>query len=159
MSQHQQWRSASAKPDEDYQRLARQTNAMQHSPLLAHSYNSSKHHMFSQESTLAKYHVPFFEAVTRKTPCVFSLKHPPMWLLQQNILSKDSFQTKPSHDTTEAPKKPKLSILLHTEPKIGVLHIWICISGIYWHAALLNEYPLLRGYQYLLFMVCTFQTG
>jgi hypothetical protein len=44
--------------------------------LLGYTYNLSKH-IFSQASTLAKYHMPFFQTASRtNTMCLFSAKHP-----------------------------------------------------------------------------------
>jgi hypothetical protein len=36
--------------------------------LLGYIYTLSKHHVFSQASSLAKEHTPFFQAASRKTP-------------------------------------------------------------------------------------------
>lgn len=62
--------------------------------LLGYTYTLSRHHVLSQTSSLAKHHVPLFLAASRKknNTCLFSAKHPPMCLPQQNILLWDRFQ-------------------------------------------------------------------
>jgi hypothetical protein len=54
---------------------------------LGYTYALSKYHVFSQVSTLAKHHVPLFQAASRKTPCVCS----------QQIMSASAKTS--SHDT------------------------------------------------------------
>lgn len=54
---------------------------------LGYTYTLSKHHMCSQASAPVKYHVPFCQSASRKTPRVFSAKHLPTRPLQQNIIS------------------------------------------------------------------------
>jgi hypothetical protein len=57
-------------------------------------YILSKHHIFSQATSLAKHHMPFFQAASRKH--------------HVSVLSKTSFHRtvsrKTSHDTNESPK-------------------------------------------------------
>jgi hypothetical protein len=45
--------------------------------------------------------------IQKSTTYLFSEEHPPKCLLQENILSEDSFQ-KTSHDITDSPKKPEI---------------------------------------------------
>ena len=50
-------------------------------------------HMFSQASALAKHHMSFFQAASRKTLCLFSANiFPHVYFSKKNILSEDSFQ-------------------------------------------------------------------
>ena len=67
--------------------------------LLGYIYTLSKHHMFSQVSTLPKYHMPLYRQLPENH--------------HESILSKTSshktVSIKTSHDTTESPKKPEIS--------------------------------------------------
>ena len=72
---HQQG-TMSTKPKKSQQRVARQTNAIH--CLLSYISTLSKPHVFSQESTIGKHHMPSFQTALRKTPHVSS---------RQNILS------------------------------------------------------------------------
>ena len=64
--------------------------------------------MISQAFALAQQHMPFSQAVSRKTPPVWS---------QQNVLPRvccsKAVSRKASHDTTESPKKPEISTSLY----------------------------------------------
>jgi hypothetical protein len=58
---------ASSKVNNNQERMARHTNTIQHHPLpLGCIYILSKHNMFCQACDLAKHHMPFYQAASRK---------------------------------------------------------------------------------------------
>lgn len=71
---------------------ANQCHSMVHS-LLDYTYTLSKHHVFSQESTLANHHKPPFLSGTfqKNAMGLLSAKHFPKCLSQQSILPYNSF--------------------------------------------------------------------
>ena len=65
---------------DDQQRVARRTNTTQH-------YLPSVCQVIFLPFPNIKHHMPSFQVASRKAPCVYSPKHPPTCLHQQNILS------------------------------------------------------------------------
>lgn len=95
-SQENHWKNVITK-DRTRRSLTRTSKELQGEPMPSH------------KSAPVKYHMTFHLADSRKnTTCLFSAKHPFICLLQQNILSEDSFQ-KDIMKTTESPKKPEVS--------------------------------------------------
>ena len=94
----------SAKPNNDQQGESIPHSIIHY--LLGYIYTFYKHHMFYQASALAKYHIPFFQAASRKTPtkhsstCLFQQKHP---------FIRQFLEKKKSHDTNKSPEKPEIS--------------------------------------------------
>ena len=64
-------------------------------------YTFSKHHVFSQVSTLAKHHITLSQAASRKTSCVCVSA-------SAKTSSHKTVSRKTSHDTTEAPGKTEI---------------------------------------------------
>lgn len=75
--------------------------------LLGYIYKLSKHHMFPQVSTLAKYHIPFFRRTQINTICLFSAKYPRLCLL---LVMQFPVKHLTSHNITESSKKPEIPI-------------------------------------------------
>jgi hypothetical protein len=71
--------------NDDQQRVSRQSNTTHvvHC-LLGYIYTLFKRHVFSQASTLARHHMPFFPGCFQEnTTCLFSTNHPPTCLLHK----------------------------------------------------------------------------
>jgi hypothetical protein len=73
--------------------------------------------MFSQASTLAKQHMPFFQAASKNTTCLFLAKHPPTCLFQQKHPLIRQFPEK--HHMMQLSVQRNQKISLHPEVSYG----------------------------------------
>jgi hypothetical protein len=75
--------------------------------LLAYIYTLSKHHVFSQAFTVAKYHMPLFQTASNKQTNKQTNTTPHACFSKNNPLIRQ-FPEK-HHISTESPKKPEIS--------------------------------------------------
>ena len=78
--------------------------------LLGYTCLLSKHDMASQESYPAKSHMPFPKASSRKTPCLCSPSNILLHVCFSQTSSHKTASRRTSHDTTESPKTPEISM-------------------------------------------------
>ena len=107
-TQHHQQRPASARPNNDQQRMGRYTPHSIVHYILSFINTLSKHHAFSQASTLAKHHMPLFQALPEKHHMFVLNKTFSHVSASAKTSSHKTVSRKISQDTTETPKKPKI---------------------------------------------------
>lgn len=113
--------------------------------LLGYIYPLSKHHVSTQASALPKYHMPLFQAASRKILHVCSQQNIFHMSASAKTSSRKTVSKKATHDTTESPKKPENSTSV-----LWIWHTWSLTQGLLSPCKWVNQRcyqspPLLSG--------------
>ena len=135
-TQHHQQRPASARPNNDQQRMGRYTPHSIVHYILSFINTLSKHHAFSQASTLAKHHMPLFQALPEKHHMFVLNKTFSHVSASAKTSSHKTVSRKISHGPTESPKKAEISTSIHlVYLRQGVSLAWTWPSRLCWLAS------------------------